>query len=108
MRLECRTVNHINWPLEETGDILFEAHVIVDCAFGAGFKLHQYIEVAVRPVVASHNRAKYGGVRHATRTQGALVTAKRGKGVLNVHIQNIAENGLRREILTECRFSNKI
>ena len=68
--------------MEESGDILFEALVIVDCAFGPKLKFHQYIEVALRPVVASHNRAKYGGVRHATRTQGALVTAKRGKGVL--------------------------
>jgi hypothetical protein len=38
--------------LEETGDILFEADVIVDCPFDVGLKLHQYIEVTVRPVVA--------------------------------------------------------
>ena len=47
MRLEGRSVDHINWPLEETGDILFEADVIVDGPFGIGLKLHQYVEITV-------------------------------------------------------------
>ena len=86
MRLERRTVDHINWPLEETGDILFEADVIVDRPFGPGLKFHQYVEVAVRPVFATRNRAEYGGVRHAVRAQGALVATKSGKGILSVHV----------------------
>jgi hypothetical protein len=36
MRLKGRAVDHINWPSEETGDILFEADVIVDRPFGGG------------------------------------------------------------------------
>src|SRR5260370_2182023 len=84
MRLERRAVDHINWPLEETGDILFEADVIVDRPFGPGLKLHQYVEITVRPVVATRNRAEHGGVRHAARAQGALVAAKSSKGILGV------------------------
>jgi hypothetical protein len=86
MRLKRRAVDHINWPLEETGDILFEADVIVDRPFDPGLKFHQYVEVAVRPVFATRNRAEYGGVRHAVRAQGALVATKSGKGILNVHV----------------------
>ena len=45
MRLEGRSVDHINWPLEETGDILFEADVIVDGPVGIRLKLYQYVEI---------------------------------------------------------------
>jgi hypothetical protein len=31
-------------------------------------------------------------MRHPTRAQGAFVTAKSGNGVLNVHVEDIAQN----------------
>src|SRR5260370_41169730 len=95
MRLERRAVNHVDWRLEETGDILFEAHVIVDRPFGPGLELHQYIEVAARPAIATRNRAEHSSMRHAMRAQGALMTAKSGKGILHVHLQNIYPYALR-------------
>src|SRR5271157_3158852 len=97
MRLKGRAVDHINWPSEETGDILFEADVFVDRPFGGGLKLHQYVEVTVRPVVAARNRAEHGGVRHATRAQGALVATESGKGFLNVHIYKYSTKDSQRE-----------
>ena len=72
MRLKGRAVDHINWPLEETGDILFEADVIVDRPFGVGLKLHQYVEITVRPGVATCNRAEHGGVCATPGARNAL------------------------------------
>jgi hypothetical protein len=71
MRLERGAVDNVNRPLEETGDILFEADVIVDRPFGPGLKFHQNVEVTIRPVVAARNRAEHGGVRHAAHAQGS-------------------------------------
>ena len=34
MRLQSCAVNHVNRCLEKTGDVVFEAHVIVDRPFG--------------------------------------------------------------------------
>src|ERR1700730_14320499 len=104
MRLERGAVDNVNRPLEETGDILFEADVIVDRPFGPGLKLHQNVEVAIRPVVAARNRAEHGGVRHAARAQGALMAAKGGDGLLRVHLGKIAQNGLQREIWRNAGF----
>jgi hypothetical protein len=36
------------------------------------------IDIAIRSVVATHNRAEHSGMRHAPLAQGALVTAKSG------------------------------
>ena len=38
------------------------------------------------------DRAEYSRVRHPTRVQGAFVTAKSGNGVLDVHVEDIAQN----------------
>src|SRR5437763_3469039 len=92
MRLERLAVDHIYRPLEQTGDIIFQAHVVIDRAVRFGFELHQYVEVAVRPVVATRHRAEHGGVTDAARAQGALVAAKGGDGILGVHPSNIAQN----------------
>jgi hypothetical protein len=50
------------------------------------------IDVAVRPVLAMRDRAEYSRVRHPTRVEGAFVMAKSGNGVLDVHVEDIAQN----------------
>src|SRR5262245_17110804 len=87
MRLERRAVDHINWPLEVTGDPLIDdlrvghrssrprAHMPPPVCRGhcsAGF--------------ATRNRAEYGDVRHAVRAQSALMATQSGKGILNVQV----------------------
>jgi len=107
MRLEGRSVDHINWPLEETGDILLEAGVIVDGPFGIGLKLHQYVEITVCLVVATRNRAEHGGVRHATRAQRALVAAESGRRPERSSLKYSTKD-LSMGDLAECGFSANI
>ena len=76
MRFERCSVNYVDRPLEETGDILFKADVFVDRPFGPGLELDHYVEVAVWPVIATRKRPEYSGMRHAMRAQGVLVATK--------------------------------
>src|SRR5258708_2428747 len=51
--LERITIDYIDRGFEKTRHILLEADVVVDGPFGAGFELHQNVDIAVGPFLAA-------------------------------------------------------
>src|ERR1700704_1684404 len=91
MRLERFAIDHVHRAVEQTRNVLFETHVVVDRSVSVGLELHEYVQIAVRPVVTPRNRAEHGGVADPARAQTALVAAKSCECVLSVHARNIAQ-----------------
>src|SRR5215470_10460907 len=79
--LEGGAVDHVDWPLEQSGDILFETDVIVNRSFSPWLEFHQDIKIAVGAIVGASNRTEHCRVSDTTRAQGRLVTAQRGNGI---------------------------
>src|ERR1700730_8589028 len=85
VRLERGAVDHVDWPFEQTRDVLLEPDILIKRPLSSGLKLHQDVEIALRVVVAARDRAEHGRVCHAPRAQGALVAAQDGEGVPSMH-----------------------
>src|SRR5258708_27867988 len=84
-RLERIAVDDIDRPVEQTGDVIVEVHVLQDRVAGLGAEFHQYVEIAVGPVVAARDRAEHGGMTDTAGAQVTLVAAQRGNGINGVH-----------------------
>ena len=84
-RLHVRR-DHVDRALEETGNMLLEADVIVDRPFGPRLELHQDVDVAVRMGVAARQRPKDSGMRDSLRAQRAFVAAKGGDGIASINV----------------------
>jgi hypothetical protein len=89
--LERLAIDHIDWAIEQAGDVLRETDVIENRDVRCRVDIDHDVEVAVRPALAARHGTEDGRMRHAARTQGAFMATQCCKGVVSVHAGTIAQ-----------------
>src|SRR5271163_162611 len=75
----------VNGAVEQAGNVLLQAHIVVNRDAGVGINLNHDVGVAVGAVVAARARTEQRGMRHTARAQSALVLPQPLKDFLPVH-----------------------
>src|SRR6266849_2614637 len=85
IRFEAVAAHDIDGPIEQAGDILLQANIVVDRDVGFGINLDHDVGVAVRAIVTPRTRAEQGSMGYTARAQSTLMLPKAIKDFLSVH-----------------------
>ena len=100
VRLEGLPVDHVNWSIEQTGNVIFQSDVVEKRDMSLGIDINEDVEIAVSPALAARDRPEYRGMRDAARPQRAFMAAQGGKGILSIHTQTIHNQPAASELRT--------
>src|SRR4051794_15102277 len=89
MRLEALAVDHVNAPIEQAGDVAFQADVLIDRYVDVGINVDKNIRDAVRPAVAACARAEQRGANDAACAKLGFVGPQAGDDVVLVQRANM-------------------
>ena len=92
MGLQSIAIDHINRPIEQAGNVVFQPDIIEESDMSLGINIDDDVEITIRPTIAARNRAENGGVTDSARAQSVLVASQDGNGVRGVHAENISQD----------------
>jgi len=92
MSFQTGAVGHIDLAGQQVRDEAGDADIVIEIDLGRRIDLDHDVDVAVRPRLATRQRAEQGRVRHALQTQRRLMGAKGRDDVVAGHGRNVGWN----------------